>query len=375
MFCSHCGSQLPEGAKFCQKCGARLEPSDSAQTSPVISGGNKKKSKKIPIILGAVVLVVILAVVVVLNWEGKTDYVYDEGYDDLSGLNTDFAENDDASKQSEPETVDNGSYAEYEERARLVLFEWFDRHPLIDSIKVEFMNEIADANTGGDGYLVYEMFTIEGEEYGMIHVSPDSGEILMDSIMDVTGQWSPVQITMDQWYLEYYWGWTDDSGYYSEDYDDDCTIIYDGTDIEILEYSPSYDSYAICNYDGQCLIEYDDGTEESEVSISDFTGTYSYDASIDAEEGFLNFYYQLEIGKWDGDTLPIMETWRGNTVLDGEWARPKSLIVDTLTFDIFAADDAGYESHSLTYIPAKNSPLGKDVILIDGDDTMPFVRE
>ena len=49
--------------------------------------------------------------------------------------------------------------------------------------------------------------------------------------------------------------------------------------------------------------------------------------------------------------------------------------MNTLIFDISSPDGAEYETHYLTYIPAKDSPLGEDMIYIDGDETMPFVRE
>ena len=106
-----------------------------------------------------------------------------------------------------------------------------------------------------------------------------------------------------------------------------------------------------------------------------FAGTFGYDGSFEAEGSFVNFYYLLEIGEWDGYCFSINETWRGNPILQDEWVRPKSLIVDTLIFDIPSPDGAGYETHYLTYIPAKDSSLGEDTIYIDGDETMPFVRE
>lgn len=31
MFCTNCGSQLPDGSKFCSNCGAKFSPAESAQ--------------------------------------------------------------------------------------------------------------------------------------------------------------------------------------------------------------------------------------------------------------------------------------------------------------------------------------------------------
>lgn len=272
-------------------------------------------------------------------------------------------------------TFKESFYAEYEETARQIIVDWFERHSLMDNIRVQFMDEIADIGERKEKYLVYEMDWASGEEYGIFLVNPDNGDMIMDSLIDSSGKWAEIQVTMDQWYLEYYWGWTDDSGYYSENYSDDLVVIYDETGCEILGYSPNYDAYVIYNFDGQFFIEYDDGSEASEINIMDFAGTYGYDGSFEEEGTFANFYYLLEIGAWDGYCFSIAEEWRGNTVLQDEYARPKSLIVDTLTFDIYNPDSGEYETHSLVYIPAKDSPLKQDTIYLDDDDTMPFARE
>lgn len=272
-------------------------------------------------------------------------------------------------------SINEDFYTEYEMAARPVIVDWFERHPLKGQIRIRFANELTYAGESGEKYLLYEIYWISGEKYGTFFVNPDNGDMVMDSVMDSNGKWSSIQESMDQWYLEYYWGWTDNSGYYMENYSEDCTIIYDETDAEILEYSPNYDSYVICNFDGQWFIEYDDGSAASEISIADFAGAYGYDASFEEEGESLNFYYYLEIGEWNSYWFSISEEWRGNSIIQDEYARPKSLIVDTLTFDTIAADGLGIETHTLTYIPAYNSPLGQDVIYIDGDEDMPFARE
>lgn len=67
MFCPKCGTQLPDGSKFCGSCGARLEPTkqatggDQAVSSATPSGAAhhaaaKTRSSKLPII-GAIVAV------------------------------------------------------------------------------------------------------------------------------------------------------------------------------------------------------------------------------------------------------------------------------------------------------------------------------
>lgn len=281
--------------------------------------------------------------------------MYDAGYE-VTG-EADFLLNDEA------------YYSEYEEAARPLVLDWFERHPLRDNIRIQFMNELTDTGEGRGNYLVYKLYAITGEEYGIFLVNPDIGDIIMDSLINNSGKWQSIQVSMNQWYLEYYWG-----GTYSELYMDDIYNVYDGTGATILEYHADDDSYVICDFDGIGFVEYDDGTASSDISIADFAGEYDYDGSFEAGGVDVNFEYLLEIGEWDGYCFSISESWRGNTLLYDEWARPKSLIVNTLTFEVSDMDGVGYETHTLTYIPAQNSPLRQDVFYLDGDDTMPFVR-
>lgn len=284
--------------------------------------------------------------------------LYDEGYEELSLADAELTEND----------------GDMEETARQILLEWFDRHPLKHDIRIRFMNEAVNAGRGGERYLVYEVDTIWGE-YGTLYVNPTDGDMIMEAITDGTGNWVSIHVSIDQWYLEYYWGLTEDSGYYFEYYADDIYEVYDEMENLILEYNAERDSYTICNFDGYCFVEYDDGTNtsDSEVNIRDFVGTYSYDASYETESGLANFYYSLQID-WEENIFVITEEWRGNVVIEA-WARPDSLVGNTLTFELPSIDGMDYDNHVLTYVPAEDSPLGKDVIYIDGDDTMPFVRE
>ena len=85
MFCSSCGKEQPEGAKFCRECGkpmvgaqpspsAEAPPSMAAPTLPVSSPGDsippyaavKPRRNKTPIIVGLAALAVVAIVVVVL---------------------------------------------------------------------------------------------------------------------------------------------------------------------------------------------------------------------------------------------------------------------------------------------------------------------
>ncbi len=63
MFCSRCGNELPEGAKFCTNCGAHLNGENNRpkeNSGPKENGGGPKKSARIVIGAAAGVLVVAL---------------------------------------------------------------------------------------------------------------------------------------------------------------------------------------------------------------------------------------------------------------------------------------------------------------------------
>lgn len=368
----------------------------------VINNPGKKRSRK-----GLWFLIVAeIVMIVILQLTGRLvakhvidsfgDY-YDESDDDLdSNLNEDFYEDsygdldedflDDANEdllvehsedlvsiQGEDIEDSMKDVAQYEGAAREIIMEWFSRHPLQHNFRIEFMNETTNTEDGSGIYLNYEMYWGDDEWYGTFHVNLDTGDMVMDSMIMATGP-TIVQKSMDQWYLEDYWFLGEDMGGYFEDYGNGIYGMYNSNETLVLEYSAERDAYVICDYDGQCFIEYDDGSETSEIDISDFAGTYAYDGSLEADDKEINFYYLLEIGEWDGYSFSIAETWRGNMLIQDEYARAKSLIVDTLAFDIYNPN-VGYETHSLTYVPANESALGKDVIYLDCDNTMPYVRE
>lgn len=65
MFCPKCGSQIPDGAKFCAACGAQLAPSPAAPPAPSEPGSHRRRPVLIAAGAGALV---ILAAVGVLVW-------------------------------------------------------------------------------------------------------------------------------------------------------------------------------------------------------------------------------------------------------------------------------------------------------------------
>ncbi len=63
MYCQNCGADLPDGSKFCNECGARLEAIYSPEISPTSKKRVKSKSKKkkwwIWLILGLIIVMAI----------------------------------------------------------------------------------------------------------------------------------------------------------------------------------------------------------------------------------------------------------------------------------------------------------------------------
>lgn len=81
MFCTNCGKQVADNAKFCPNCGSptitNQEPTLSAAPPEPQAAANKKAptigKKKVPLIIGAVVVVVILAIVAASLLGGGSD--------------------------------------------------------------------------------------------------------------------------------------------------------------------------------------------------------------------------------------------------------------------------------------------------------------
>ena len=93
MFCYQCGTELPDEARFCPKCGAKLMGDDmnrqTVAASPaepiqqmqqqsqavIVNTPKKKKSGKLLIGLGVAVIAIIAAVIIALNRNDKIDLV------------------------------------------------------------------------------------------------------------------------------------------------------------------------------------------------------------------------------------------------------------------------------------------------------------
>ena len=70
MKCSKCGSEMPEGKKFCENCGAPLMQNAVSQTQTNVNvDSGKKKNTKIGlfIFIGVIVLAVIIGIICFAN--------------------------------------------------------------------------------------------------------------------------------------------------------------------------------------------------------------------------------------------------------------------------------------------------------------------
>lgn len=173
--------------------------------------------------------------------------IYEEGYSDLSFLEENKEK---IFEESEPMS-DEEYYEEYEQDVRKTLLEWFNRHPLKDDVTINYAGKTVEKDDSR--YLEYEVL-LYGMEYGYLYVNPDNDDMIMYSISDIYGSFITIQETLDDWYLDYYWGCTEENGYYWEALDDNSYVIYDPDGIEILEYNIKHDSYAICNFDSSCRV-------------------------------------------------------------------------------------------------------------------------
>lgn len=128
MFCYKCGSELPDKAKFCIKCGAKLiggdmqqqaiistylEPTQQMQQQPqVVTSNMPKKEKYIFIIIG--VIVVFLFVVVIIAMSGDSETLSDSA--DYLKTNTNEAEEDSFEYSDYTETIKtDNDFDDYED--------------------------------------------------------------------------------------------------------------------------------------------------------------------------------------------------------------------------------------------------------------------
>lgn len=108
MFCDQCGAQLPDGATFCGKCGAKQNVAENT-ANPVVNAGEEPRKKKkgfpfIPVIIIGIVVVIgiVVAAFFLLNKKGNSGLTFSEKtlihvYDNIIKINGEGFEADNIS--------------------------------------------------------------------------------------------------------------------------------------------------------------------------------------------------------------------------------------------------------------------------------------
>lgn len=81
------------------------------------------------------------------------------------------------------------------ETAKQIIYEWFERHPLKQDIRVRYTNESIDFESDNGIYVKYELYMVQGE-LGVLCVDPYTGNMIMDSVTDAFGNRKTVQISL-----------------------------------------------------------------------------------------------------------------------------------------------------------------------------------
>lgn len=115
----------------------------------------------------------------------------------------------------------------------------------------------------------------------------------------------------------------------------------------------------------------EDGSGTSDAaSVANIAGHYYYDASfVDPSGLVVDQYYSLQIDQ-TGSNLMISLKWRGSDAIPKTQVSKSDFANNRLVFT-----DTWGETHSIEFMPAATSPLGEDIIILDGDYDMPYRRE
>lgn len=140
-------------------------------------------------------------------------------------------------------------------------------------------------------------------------------------------------------------------------------ILFKTADTIIGQNGPSVSSSSAGQ--GQTTISpYEDGLG---FSALDMVGEYS----CGEMNSFGNFLYSLSID-WSDPFFVIQTNWRGNSFIPETWVE---VTANNFKGTTFLFDDSDGIIHSFYYLPARDSPEGKDTIYIDDDFSMPYTRD
>ena len=210
MFCRQCGNQLSDGAKFCAKCGYKVQET-VAEEKP------KKKSK---VWLWILLIILVLglgatATVLYLRYAESIEEDDDEDADEDDADEDDSDEDEDKDKDSDSDDEDSiGVYDEYVEKS--------EKTATMQMIGTTMdVLEILAADPALEweiGEVVYVRFTADGNEYGS-----DTEEIVSE-IKAILGE----DMVVKTWYGFEIWAKKTENGWVefatSWDYDEMAEI-------------------------------------------------------------------------------------------------------------------------------------------------------
>lgn len=174
MFCKNCGNQVPEGAKFCKKCGMKLKRDNGTNMEDHICGvngdsekENDKKSKKKKRSFGKIffrvllILILLIAIVIALDYYGILQFSFDEVKQNEVNRESVEAVVDDVLEDIQIEHPDADVY--YEQNAELLA--------TIEVTKSENVLTEKDAERtlterGFSDYSIWSEYSMDGEYYG-----------------------------------------------------------------------------------------------------------------------------------------------------------------------------------------------------------------
>ena len=83
MYCRNCGSEIKDGAKFCESCGAKVDMTSTDETANAAAqpaestkaADNKGNGKRVAIIIGLIVVIAAIIVGIVVFAGGSADRI------------------------------------------------------------------------------------------------------------------------------------------------------------------------------------------------------------------------------------------------------------------------------------------------------------
>lgn len=110
----------------------------------------------------------------------------------------------------------------------------------------------------------------------------------------------------------------------------------------------------------------------NDIDIMNFAGNYLCDSSTYIEDHFVEMCSELVIEPVTDTEILISHSFRGNYSFFEEYANSDMISSNTITFTTYNGYDNG--THTLEYASAEDTGSQYDVIFIDGDYSMPYIR-